>query len=570
MLTLNLKSTLEEKAGLAPEKVEEVFKEAGEEGEKIDSMLVKRSIMNEVDMLKFFAELMQVEFRETLEATEIPPEFARHVPIKFAKSCNLIAFAEENGFVKVATARPMELDPLDEVAQMLGREIDVVFTPRQEITSAINRYYTRQAAADKEDQNYADLMVQDNEDDLDSLQTSQNILDDIDKAPVIRKVNSIMFNALKMRASDIHFQPYDYHLQVRYRVDGLLIDVEKIPKRVQELILTRIKVMGKMDIAERRMPQDGRATIRMGDSEIDLRISSLPTPNGERIVLRILDKTSKVFSLAEIGLRIEAQKTVNEYIHMPNGIILVTGPTGSGKTTTLYAALTRVNSPEQNIITVEDPIEYQLSGISQVEVNTKKGLTFAAGLRTIVRQDPDTIMVGEIRDGETAGIAIQSALTGHLVFSTLHTNDAAGSITRLVDLGVEPYLVASSLILVVAQRLIRLICEGCKEIYEPDEESLRIIGVDKSRVPGGKLWHGKGCDRCFGKGYSDRSGIYEIMPITEPIKSLTIQKRSAAEIKEHAVRHEGMVTLRVDAIDKMLAGITTPEEVLRVTHRDRV
>jgi general secretion pathway protein E len=347
--------------------------------------------------------------------------------------------------------------------------------------------------------------------------------------------------------------------------------VKEIPKKVQEAVTSRIKVMGRMDIAERRLPQDGRCTIKVGDGEIDLRISSVPTSYGERIVLRLLDKTQKVFELENIGLSKEHHDLVSAFINYNHGIILVTGPTGSGKTTTLYAALSKINSPEMNILTIEDPIEYHLRGISQIQVSSKKGLTFAAGLRSLLRQDPDVIMVGEIRDEETARIAVQAALTGHLVFSTVHTNDSASTVTRLVDIGVEPYLVASSVICVIAQRLLRVICPECKSEYEPSDEELRECGITREDVKkagrGGRLAVGMGCGRCFNTGYTGRTAIYEMLPINDAIREHVMAHDSATVIKQTALKN-GLKTLRMDGARKVLEGTSTIEETLRVTQMD--
>jgi general secretion pathway protein E len=373
-----------------------------------------------------------------------------------------------------------------------------------------------------------------------------------------------------MRASDIHLQGFEDRLQIRYRVDGVLYDMEAVPKKVQDAVISRVKVMGKMDIAERRIPQDGRATIKIGDSEIDVRISSVPTNYGERIVMRLLDKTTNVYKLNEIGLSGKHLETVRRFSILAHGIIFVTGPTGSGKTTTLYAMLSEINSAEKNVITIEDPIEYHLSGISQIQVSNKKGLTFAAGLRSLLRQDPDIMMVGEVRDEETARIAIQAALTGHLVLSTLHTNDSAGAVTRMLDIGIEPYLVASSLIGVIAQRLVRIICKECKEEFVPDGEMLAAVHELKLKVsdfPGGKLFRGRGCDACFNTGYAGRTAIYEILKVSDEIRQLVVDRASASVIKQAALR-AGLVTLRGDGISKVKTGQTTVDEVLRVTQLD--
>ncbi len=397
---------------------------------------------------------------------------------------------------------------------------------------------------------------------------SEDLADMANKAPIVKLINTILFQALKQRASDVHIQPFERQVQVRYRVDGILYDVMQIPKAVQEAVVSRIKVMGKMDIAERRLPQDGQTSFIAGGREVDVRISTIPSMHGERTVMRLQDKSTGLYDLTKIGLLDHDYRTTLRLIRMAHGIILVTGPTGSGKTTTLYAALKEINSPDKNIITVEDPIEYQLQGITQVQVSTKKGMTFAAGLRSIVRQDPDVIMVGEIRDLETAGIAIQSALTGHLVFSTLHTNDAAGAVSRLLDLGVQPYLVNSSLLAVVAQRLVRRICDECKEAYTPTAEELRRYDLEADSLPEGVLYRARGCEACLDTGYLGRMGIYEILQIDDRVKQQITKRTSSAAIKKSALEEGRLKTLRQDGVSKAVMGCTTLDDVDRVTQLD--
>jgi general secretion pathway protein E len=358
-------------------------------------------------------------------------------------------------------------------------------------------------------------------------------------------------------------------MQVRFRIDGILYDMDAIPKRVQDAIISRVKVMGKMDIAERRLPQDGRASLRIGDGEVDVRISSVPTSTGERIVMRLLDKTAKLYRLNEIGLEEKNLEMIREYLDYNHGIVLVTGPTGSGKTTTLYASMAEIDTTKKNILTIEDPVEYAIGGISQVQVNQKKGLTFASGLRSFLRQDPDVMMVGEIRDLETAEVAIRAALTGHLVFSTVHTNDSASTITRMVDQGVESYLVASSIVLIIAQRLVRTICPHCKVVVPIDDEwaaKLRKVDMTPDEL-GGEIAHGPGCDECFHSGYAGRTAIYEFLPVTERIRTMVMEGASASEIKREQI-NEGFQTLRADGRKKIIQGVTTPDEVLRVTQLD--
>jgi general secretion pathway protein E len=457
---------------------------------------------------------------------------------------------------------------MDDLAAMLGMEVDAVLAPRLEITSLIARAYRHKADGVDE---ALDAVAEDA--DIQSmaaeLEEAEDVLDVSNKAPIIKLVNTILFQALKLRASDVHFQSFPDRMQVRFRIDGILYDMDPIPRKVQDAMISRVKVMGKMDIAERRLPQDGRATIRIGDGEVDVRISSIPTTHGERIVMRLLDKTAKLYRLDEIGLSEGNRAILREYLTYNHGIILVTGPTGSGKTTTLYASMSEIDTTQKNVLTIEDPVEYSLAGISQVQVNTKKGLTFAAGLRSFLRQDPDVMMVGEIRDLETAEVAIRAALTGHLVFSTVHTNDAASTITRMIDQGVEPYLVASSLVLIIAQRLVRTVCKHCKEQAPIDEEweaKLQKVGLAVSQL-NGSVAVGRGCDECFHSGYSGRTAIYEFLPVDQDLRTQVMGGATASDIKITAARR-GMISLRADGRDKICEGVTTPDEVLRVTQLD--
>ena len=369
---------------------------------------------------------------------------------------------------------------------------------------------------------------------------------------------------MRERASDIHIEPYHNNLKIRYRIDGILYDILTLPRRIQSPLVSRIKIMARLNIAEKRLPQDGRIDIRIGDRSVDIRVSIIPTAFGERVVLRLLDKTAEILKLSDLGMDVRGIKTFNKLIKSPYGIILVTGPTGSGKSTTLYAALSSINSPEINIITIEDPIEYQIEGVGQIQVNPKIELTFANGLRSIVRQDPDVILVGEIRDLETAEISIQSSLTGHLVFSTLHTNDAPSAVTRLIDMGIEPFLVTSSVIAIIAQRLVRVLCPRCKTPHIPDEESLYNIGIDRNTLQNHTIYMRNGCLACMNTGYRGRTAIFEIMIMDDPIKRLILKTSDANQIHELAVKR-GMITLAQDGTQKVLNGVTTVEEVLRVT-----
>lgn len=565
---LRLATILKEEAQLDDMRIQDVFRQSDETGQSLDRVLFDKNYLAEEVALKAFAKLLGCESMTSLENVTVPKDFVQKVPVAFSRTYNLIALSLDNGVTKVATFTPFDLQPLDDLAKMLETDVEPVLAPRGEITQLINRAYRHKAdgvddaLSSIEDEDIVGLAAE--------IDESEDLLDVANKAPIIKLVNTVLFQALKLRASDVHLQPYPDRLQVRFRIDGLLHDMQTVPKRAQEAIISRVKVMGKMDIAERRLPQDGRASIKLGDGEVDVRISSIPSGDGERIVMRLLDKTAKIYNLDEIGLEPRNRDMLLKYLDYSHGIILVTGPTGSGKTTTLYGALTQMNSAELNILTIEDPIEYNLPGISQVQVATKKGLTFAAGLRSFLRQDPDVLMVGEIRDLETAEIAIRAALTGHLVFSTVHTNDSPSTITRLVDIGLEPYLVSSSLLLVIAQRLVRTICSRCKEYVEPDDVTrakLREVGLSLDRLPNGKVAVGRGCEECFRGGYSGRTAIYEFMPIDDAVRTQVMNRANATEMKRSAI-DRGLTTLRMDGVDKIIHGQTTADEVMRVTQLD--
>ena len=558
-----------EAGDITEDRVKELEKLEQETGQRMDRLVLQKGYVPEVEVLKVLGEVMGYVVRIDLRDENVPKDFVNRVPVQFARNYNLVGLGETNGTMEVATCSPLDVHPMDDLASMLGIEIEPILSPKAEITSLINRAY--KAKSDVVGEALDDL----SEDDINTLaaevEEGEDLLNIANKAPIIKLVNMILFNALKMRVSDVHLQPYPDRLQIRYRVDGILYDMESAPKKVQEAIISRIKIMGKMDIAERRLPQDGRASLKLGEGDVDVRISSIPTSTGERVVMRLLDKTSKVYRLGEIGMEAGNLATFRHYISYTHGIILVTGPTGSGKTTTLYAAMEELNGNEKNILTIEDPIEYNLDGISQVQVNNKKGLTFASGLRSFLRQDPDIMFVGEIRDKETAEIAIRAALTGHLVFSTVHTNDSASSVTRLLDIGLEPYLVSSSVLLVVAQRLVRLICPKCKEHLVPEKATIKKLeeaGLPLEMFPEGKVWAGVGCDYCFKSGYVDRTAIYEMLPVDDVIKEQIMDHASATVIKRSAVSRNAMSTLRADGLAKVQRGQTTIDEVMRVTQLD--
>ena len=555
--------------GLSRERLDECRRAASTSGDSLDRVILHKGYLDENKVLEAYAQLLGYEFRASLEGIRVPADFVNRVPVHFSRNYSLVALEQgPSGEIKVATASPLDTNPMDDLAAMLGVEIEPVLAPGQEINTLIARAYRHKA--DGVDEALADV---DADGDIagmaKELEDVEDVLDVSNKAPIIKLVNTILFQSLKMRASDVHFHPYPDRTQVRFRIDGILYDMDSIPKKAHDAIVSRVKVMGKMDIAERRLPQDGRATIRLGEGEVDVRISSVPTSTGERIVMRLLDKTAKLYTLDEIGLEPANRDLLREYLQFTSGIILVTGPTGSGKTTTLYGSLTEIDTTQKNVLTIEDPVEYSLPGISQVQVAAKKGLTFASGLRSFLRQDPDVMMVGEIRDLETAEVAIRAALTGHLVFSTVHTNDAASTIARMVDQGVEPYLVASSLLLVIAQRLVRRICPNCTTLEPISPEwavKLKKLGVTHEELDG-KIAFGEGCEDCFHTGYAGRTAIYEFMSVDEDLRTL-VMEGATASVLQRAALARGMTTLRADGNAKIRARVTTPDEVLRMTQLD--
>lgn len=551
---------------LTEQQVEEALTEEQSSGQSFDKILRDKGWVTEERLLTVIHRKTLWPYERDLSKFQCPEEFTEKVPLGDARKHMLVAIGtDEEGGYRIATCEPFNYFSMDMVSELLEAEVRPILSGRTEISTMLNRVYAGKSGEgfnlDLAELHEDVIQIQDDED------GAEDLLNDQDKAPIIRKVNQLIFDGYRMRSSDIHFQPLDDKLVIRYRIDGLLYTKEEIPKEAQTAVLTRLKVMSKMDIAERRLPQDGRASCKIGEVEIDIRFNSVPTANGERIVLRLLDKTSKTYSLEKIGLAKADYQKINRLLAYQHGIILVTGPTGSGKTTTLYAGLSKINSTSINCITIEDPIEYHLDGVSQIQVSEKKGLTFAKGLRALLRQDPDVMMVGEIRDEETARVAIQAALTGHLVFSTLHTNDAPSSVTRLLDIGIEPYLVASSVIAVIAQRLVRVICPGCRSEYEPADEEIAEIGLKREELPDGLIYLGMGCERCIETGYIGRTAIYEILTVTEAVREQIIARSGASIIKDAAMR-TGMRTLRMDGGRKVLEGASTVEEVLRVTQLD--
>lgn len=573
----SLYETLSSKFGITEEEFRDALKRRSETGLSLTEILIQKTKIPETEILQTFAALYDIPFWQELPLSGIDEKFSRQLPIQFLKKYALLPLKDvdassepsdapgrSDGRTIIAINDPSSLQAVDDVTRMLGVSVyRMVFSTRSAIMSAINLSYD--PGSDSAEQ-LVQTMEETETDLLSDITVTADLLEDTSEAPIIKLVNQVISQAIKARASDIHIEPYQNSFKVRYRVDGILYDLLSPPKWIQASLISRIKVMAKLNIAEKRLPQDGRIEVKMGNQEIDIRVSTVPTAFGERVVLRLLNKTVSLLTLQELGLSVDKLKRLQELVKSPNGIILVTGPTGSGKTTTLYAVLISIKTPDINIITIEDPIEYQIHGISQIQVNPKINLTFARGLRSIVRQDPDVVLVGEIRDRETAEIAVQSALTGHLVFSTLHTNDSAGAITRLVDIGVEPFLISSSVVAVVAQRLIRVLCNSCKQPYEPEASILETLGVNPGQMEGKTLYRPAGCPDCFQTGFKGRLGIFEIMVMDETLKSLILKSYDTNEIKNRA-RQAGMTTLRQDGIQKVLSGITTIEEVLRVTEK---
>ena len=534
-----------------------------ERGIPLKDALVLVGALSDHDMVAALSRQWSIPFVPTIGELEVDPSILDKLPVSYLRKYTLVPVKVQRDTMVVAVHDPSEQEAFFDISRIMHlKDIKRVLAPKQEIFGAINRL------VELKEENAKDIMEdieEEGDEILKDLESIQDITVMETEAPIIRLVNRLMVQAYRERASDIHVEPYQTDVKIRFRVDGILHDVLSLPKRLHPAIASRIKVMAMLNIAEKRLPQDGRIGIKLGDHSVDLRISTVPTVNGERVVMRILDKSSVLIGLEELGFYPDDLDTMERLIKQEHGIILMTGPTGSGKTTSLYSMLSRINSPDKNILTIEDPIEYQLKGIGQIPVNIKVGLSFASGLRSIVRQDPDVILVGEIRDLETAEIAIQAALTGHLVFSTLHTNDASSAVTRLIDMGIEPFLVTSSVNAIVAQRLVREICPACKQEYYPESESLLEIGLSKTMLhKEGFLWRGAGCKECLWTGYKGRTGIYEILIMSDSIKSTILKTSDSNIIKKMAVK-EGLHSLREDGARKVEDGITTIEEVLRVT-----
>ncbi len=583
----SLGELLMRQAGLGMDVLSRAMTVVRDEGGELGEVLLRMQAIDEGQLTRALSVQYEVPYAAVLPAAEdIDAALIENLPIGFAKQHKVLPIGRDpaSGRVQVAMADPLALDVLDDIGVLVGGPVEALLAAPTPIVELINKVYGRlrqsadlghekKTGGDEEGEEFADA------------EELQDILDATDEAPIIRWVNSLLFLAVKERASDIHIEPGEKDVKVRYRIDGVLREVKHAPRKFLASILARVKIMAGLNIAEKRLPQDGRIRRKIAGKDIDMRVATAPTAGGERVTIRLLDRTSVLLGLPDIGMAADTLGLIRAIIARPHGILLVTGPTGSGKTTTLYACLSEINSPDLNILTVEDPVEYQLEGISQTQVNPKIDLTFANGLRSFLRHDPDVIMVGEIRDPETAEVAITASLTGHLVLSTVHTNDAAGGITRLIDMGIEPFLVASSLVGLMAQRLVRRPCAECAEPVVPTDEVLRELGLDPARfhaggyplpevkgarnIPIGTVLHARGCRMCLDTGYSGRTGIYEMLMVDDAVRALTLQKADAASIRR-AATDRGMVTLRVEGARKVMQGMTTPEEVMMVTAESEV
>jgi general secretion pathway protein E len=542
-----------------PEMIARALERAQTTRERLGEALVALGVATMEDVLRAVARQCQLTF---LRRDELPSPLpvVKNLSAKYLRQYVVCPVSVEGGVLTVATAEPLNPVIADDLRQATGLPVRIVVSEPEGILEAIDRTYDGSATQ-------LQRIVEGIEDERgpDGDEDVSHLRDMAFEAPVVRLVNLLIDNAIAAEASDIHIEPFEDTLRLRYRIDGVLFDQESPPRRLRDAVTSRIKLMAEMNIAERRLPQDGRIRVSVQGRRVDIRVSTIPTVHGESIVMRLLDRSSVFLPLERLGFLPDTQRRFEALIQRPHGILLVTGPTGSGKTTTLYGALDKINSPDRKIITIEDPVEYQLKGVNQIPVKPKIGLSFSTGLRHIVRQDPDVILVGEIRDLETVDIAIQAALTGHLVFSTLHTNDAPGAIPRLQDMGAEPYLIASVLEAVLAQRLVRRTCAACREPHTPSPADLEAMGV--APTPDAQLYRAPGCEACRGTGYRGRTGIYELFVITEDVRSLILRRASSREIRRHAIE-AGMTTLRLDGWAKACQGQTTVDEILRVTQED--
>ncbi|MCI0492144.1 MAG: Flp pilus assembly complex ATPase component TadA [Planctomycetes bacterium] len=550
---------------IGPEQLAEAQAIAKNNGGKVHEILVKQGYATSEQVMQALADMHGYEFVD-LRDVPIPPSVVELVPESVARENAVIPLSEEDGALKVLVSDPFDYETFEKLQFILNRKVDIALATRESILEAINRNYGQMGdeSADSMLQEFTDTAIDFTETEEDHDQRGEDV--DEASAPIVRLVQLMVSEAVQLRASDIHVEPFEDRVRIRYRIDGVLVERDSPPRRLLGALLSRIKILARMDIAERRRCQDGRIKITAGGKELDLRVSMLPTNHGQSCVMRLLDKDNIKIGVRQLGLSERDFKTFRGLIKRPNGIILVTGPTGSGKTTTLYAALNDLNRPDRKIITAEDPVEYYLPGINQVEVKHSIGLDFAMIIRSMLRQAPNIILVGEMRDYETASMGIQASLTGHLVFSTLHTNDAPGAVTRMVDMGVPAYLVAGSVIGILAQRLVRVICSKCKQPYTPPDREIEAAGITPEQAASANFMKGRGCNHCGGGGYRGRLGVFELMKMSSRIRELAFQGAPTQEIRAAAIKG-GMSTLYDDGIRKVLEGTTTIEEVFRVAKR---
>ncbi len=560
---LKLGEILQQDSILPAQIIEEALQRQQQDPQLLGQILLNHYGLSASALIRALAKQFDLTYLTSIPTGTGTSELLGRLPLEYVREQCIFPLHLSDTSLQLVMTDPTNSTPINDLAALTGCRIEICLATEEEILRAINHAYAEQAG---DSASFAPDL-DDNDNDLAATLGPTDLLDSSDEAPIIRFVNGLIARASRERASDIHLEPFETEMIIRYRIDGVLYEILRPPQKARAAIISRIKILSGLNIAEKRLPQDGRFRVRIAGRDVDIRVSSLPTAFGERLVLRLLEKSSNVIDLAQIGLDEQLQQQVDQLIRQPHGIFLVTGPTGSGKTTTLYAALSRLNDRSKNIITIEDPIEYQLSGVGQIQVNSKIDLTFAAGLRSILRQDPDIIMVGEIRDSETAEIAVQSALTGHMVFSTLHTNDSAGALTRLLDMKIEPFLVSSAVTGILAQRLVRKLCPDCRSSYTPSEEMIRHFAGFVPDQTDLKFFRSSGCDACQQIGYRGRTGIYELLHLTDEIRELLMAGADASSIR-HSAQKAGMLSLRQDGLKKARAGETSLEEVLRVTRID--
>ena len=565
--TTNFTEILLRRGVVSPDQITEADQMSRETNSNLAECLTKLGYASGEEVTQAMAEFHNMEYVDLGEIT-IPEQIIELVPESVARENVILPLGEEGEALKVIVWDPFDIETIEKLRFILNRRVETALAPRENILESINRYYglIEGESADSMLQEFTDTAIDFTETEGEDFSKEGGGAVDGNSAPIVRLVHMMITEAVQLRASDIHIEPFEDRIRIRYRIDGVLIERDSPPRRLLSSVISRIKILSDIDIAERRKPQDGRIRVSVGEKELDLRVSVIPTNHGQSVVMRLLDKDNIKIGIRQLGFSEYDYQRFGGLIKRPNGIILVTGPTGSGKTTTLYAALNAINRPDRKIITAEDPVEYYLAGVNQVEVKAGIGVTFAAIIRSMLRQAPNVILVGEMRDTETAQMGIQASLTGHLVFSTLHTNDAPSAVTRMVDMGVPGYLVSSSVIAVMAQRLVRVICGRCKQSYQPSDAVLADAGISTEEAKNADFARGKGCGYCQRKGFRGRQGIFEMMIITSKIRELIFDNRSSVDIRKVAVK-EGMRTLYLDGLEKVMTGVTTLEEVTRVAKR---